>query len=143
MEKKYDVILNYSACAGASNGGVEPLHCGSMTMEQIKQYLQELATKKTISPYSCPNHFTAHFENKESLSVYLSHHYDCPDTPSKETKGCLNLYMTNHASTGIYTSKCYYRDCFNNIKNGKCTDAFIIETIGKKFFADKYKDKQK
>jgi len=138
MEKKYDVILNYSACAGASNGGVEPLHCGSMTMEQIKQYLQELAAKKTISHYSCPNHLTAHFENKESLSVYLSHHYDCPNTPSAETKGQMNLYITNNSE-----SKCSYHDCFNNIKNGKCIDPFVIENIGKKFFADKYKDKQR
>lgn len=138
MEKKFDVILNYSACAGASNGGIEPLHCGSMTIEQIKQYLQELATKKTLSFYSCPNHFTAHFENKESLSVYMSHHYDCPATPREESKGCLNLYMTNHGK-----NKCSYRDCFNNIKNGKCTDSFIIENIGKKFFADKYQDKEK
>ena len=143
MEKKYDVILNYSCFAGACNGGVEPLHCGSMNMEQIKQYLQELAAKKTISHYSCPRHLTAHFENKESLSVYLSHMYTCPDAPQEESKGCLNLYMTNHASAGMYTSKCPDRDCFNNIRTGKCTDTFVIETIGKKFFADKYQDKQK
>ena len=143
MEKKYDVILNYSCFAGAPNGGVEPLHCGSLTEQQVKQYLQELAAQKKISFYSCPNHFTAHFENKESSSVYLSSMYTCPDAPCEERKGCLNLYMTNHASAGMYTSKCHYRDCFNNIRNGKCTDAFIIENVGKKFFADKYKDKQK
>jgi len=137
MEKKYDVILNYSACAGASNAGIEPLHCGSLTKQQIKQYLQELARQKQMSFYSCPNHFTAHFENKESLSVYLSHMYTCPDAPREESKGQLNLYMTNHSND---TSKCSYRDCFNNIKNGKCTDAFIIENIGKKFFADKYQN---
>ena len=145
MEKKYDVILNYSACAGATiavanatHCGIEPMCCGSLTEQQIKQYLQKLARQKQMSLYSCPNHFTAHFENTESLSVYLSPRYNSPDSPREENKGRLNLYMTNNSN-----SKCHYRDCFNNIRNGKCTDAFIIENVGKKFFADKYKDKQK
>jgi len=30
--------------------------------------------------------------------------------------------------------------CIRNIKNGKCKDPFVIENIGKVFFADKYKD---
>ncbi len=31
--------------------------------------------------------------------------------------------------------------CFENIINGKCTDPFVVKYVGKKFFADKYKDK--
>lgn len=30
--------------------------------------------------------------------------------------------------------------CFENIEQGKCQEAFIIENIGKVFFANKYKD---
>lgn len=34
------------------------------------------------------------------------------------------------------------KKCFNSIKSGKCVDPFVIEHIGKIFFADKY-NKQK
>ena len=30
--------------------------------------------------------------------------------------------------------------CFRNIENGKCKDPFIVENIGKVFFANKYKE---
>ena len=32
------------------------------------------------------------------------------------------------------------KKCLRNIKSGKCKDKFVIENIGKVFFADKYKD---
>ncbi len=42
-------------------------------------------------------------------------------------------------------SKCFavVHECLNNIKNGKCTDPYVIEHIGRKFFADKYAQKTK
>ena len=134
-QKKYDVRLDFS-CFG-SGSGMEPLDCGSLTIEEIEQYLQELATKKMVAKDSCAHHLTASFETKESLKVFLARNYQCPNAPYKESMGRLNLYMTN-----MNNSKCPDRDCFNNIRSGKCTDAFVIETIGKKFFADKYKDNQ-
>lgn len=37
----------------------------------------------------------------------------------------------------------FCQNCLNNIASGKCTDNFVIEHIGKKFFADKYKEHTK
>ena len=136
IQKKYDVMLDYS-CFG-SGSSIEPLYCGSLTIEQIENYLRELTTKKMIARDSCAHHLTANFVNKESLSVFLARGCQCPDAPYKESVGRLNLYMTN-----MNNCKCPYRDCFNNIRAGKCVDPFVIDTIGKKFFANKYNDKQR
>lgn len=135
-QKKYNVRLDYS-CFG-SGSSIEPLDCGSLTQEEVEKYLKELAAKKIITKDSCAHHLTANFEDKVSMSVFLARGCQCPNAPYKETTGRLNLYMTN-----MNNSKCNARDCFNNIRSGKCTDKLIIEAIGKQFFADKYQDKQK
>ncbi len=49
------------------------------------------------------------------------------------TKPCLTIKIDCCQKTNKNCS-----DCFDTIKNGKCTDPFVIEYVGKKFFADKY-----
>lgn len=39
--------------------------------------------------------------------------------------------------------KCNSDDCLKNLASGKCKDAFVIEHIGKKFFANKYQEHTK
>ena len=46
-----------------------------------------------------------------------------------------NLNICVKMKTGC---KCSPKDCFKNIKNGKCTDDFVRKLIGEKLFADKY-----
>lgn len=132
MEKKFDVILNHSRFGYGKNNS---LYCGLLTRDQIKQYLDELATKKIVPEYSCAHHLSAVFSNKETAHVFLERKSTPQDIQKESDTGCLNLYMTN------MTNKCS-GCCFENIKNGKCIDQFIIKTIGEKFFADKYKNEK-
>lgn len=129
-QKKYNVRLHYS---WYDSGSTEPMDCGSLPMQEINQYLARLSAKKNIPRNSCVRQFKARFENQESATVYLCHEQQCPNAPHREESGRLNLYMTNKNN-----SKCNGHDCFNNIRNGKCTDAFVIEIIGKEFFENKY-----
>ena len=130
-QKKYDIRLHYAWFAHGSS--IEAMDCGSLPAQEIKKYLNRLATKKSLAKDSCVRHFKARFENTESASVYLCHENQCPNAPQTEESGRLNLYMTNKNN-----SKCSGHDCLNNIRNGKCTDAFIVEIIGKEFFENKY-----
>jgi len=133
MSRKYDVILKYGYFGSGSN--IDSLNCGSLAEYKITQYLHELTTTKIIPDDSCVRYLSAKFVNKYSAEVSLSRNYQCPNAPREAKSGDFVVCMTN-----MNNCKCCERDCFNNIKNGKCTDPFVIENIGKKFFADKYKE---
>ncbi len=135
MSRKYDVILKYGYLGSGSN--IDSLNCGSLAEYKITQYLHELTSNKLVPNDSCVRHFSAKFVNKYSAEVSLSRNYNypCPNAPREKKSADFIICMTN-----MNNCKCAERDCLNNIKNGKCVDPFVIENIGKKFFADKYKE---
>ena len=51
------------------------------------------------------------------------------------------LHMNIRANLNDATVKCDKLYCIQNIASGKCRDKFVIENIGKVFFADKYNAK--
>jgi len=81
---------------------------------------------------------------------------------NKKTKTCSNYIVTHTVNPHIGTSAVYpfekqititfdgaylplckirtLRGCIRKIKNGTCKDPFMIENVGKVFFANKYKD---
>ena len=131
MTKKYDVnVIN--VVDGWGHSSMEYMDCGKMSAKQMKDYVKEIAAKKIIPQSSCVHHICALCNVRDSISTILWHDQNTLK-PQKFNSGALDIHITmvNHRN-------CTRQDCFNNIKNGKCTDEFVIDIIGKKFFADRY-----
>ena len=86
-----------------------------------------------IPEESCISSINAYFRSKDNISLYITR--DRSHIPTEDNSGNFTIYIEN-----INGCKCSTRNCMNNLADGKCTDRFVIEKIGKKFFADKYKD---
>lgn len=106
------------------------LHCASWSTEQIEKYLNELSTITNIPQESCFHDLNAHFNTCHDIKVIMN-------TLSTATKDIstggliINIRFRNG-------HKCPRENCFKNIQSGKCTDKFVIDNIGKQFFANKY-----
>jgi len=114
--------------------GKKPLHCGTLSERQLKRYLKHLYKIGKVPQDSCIESIEACFFNSGKVAIsqtdrdlqywHNSLHIDLRYKPEQECK-------------------CKPEDCLRNIEAGKCTDPFMIKHICKKFFAEKYKDKQK
>ena len=133
-KKKYDVKIMISRLGNVFDTSYD-IPAGQMTETQIKDYLATLLSKGNIPETSCLCRMFANMNI--DTTTFLSGTGKAKDNFIRYN-GRLNI-CSFLKSDSICTAK----NCARKIKNGKCTDAFVIETIGKKFFADKYQDKQK
>ena len=130
--KSYDVNITIIRPSTSNNG--YDIKAGTLTESQITQYLAELSAKGNVPEKSCIKRMFANMNT--DITIYLSGAAD-KDHRSNRHNGKLNVFSFIKSD-----SLCSAKNCAKAIKTGKCTDKFVIETIGKKFFADKYKDKQ-
>jgi len=130
MAKRYEITL----IDGSYAQQMDAICCGSMPLTKTKKYLQELSKIQDIPQESCLYSVDAKLYNTDNTRVYFNREY-----PSAKTDNVVihRLQLTVCNRTG---QKCVHGNCFKNISQGKCTDKFMIEIIGKKLFADKYKD---
>ncbi len=123
MAKNSNVFLktSYNFHAG------EKTPCGHWSATEMDDFLKQVK-RTTIPDDACVISLFASM-NKTAWTAYEHKYY------SEE----LEIYI--HP----FQKKCAIRDkknCPRCIANGKCTDEFVINLIGKKLFADKY-EKQK
>ncbi len=110
-------------------------NCGQMSWTQIKKYIEFLSAHP-IPDDSC----VYDIETSAALNFYneRGHRPISLDAPymAKPSQVLIHINMTSHKD-------CAPDHCLTNIANGKCHDEYVIKTIGRKFFADQYKQKNK
>ena len=104
-----------------------------MSTGQIHNYLQQLSIQ-LMPDKSCIYHMCASFINYDKNRVSFCRTTNFMKTSEEHFAG-LTVYFSL-----INGCKCRKEDCLHNLKNGTCTDKFMIDVIGKPFFADKYID---
>ena len=131
-EKKYDVTISEP---NDGWGYFAPLaiYCNPMTVKEIQDYLDIVAKNRTIPIDSCLYQMNTHIQHCGCIDVLLSRNNSNIESTKKDYSSYMKIsvQMTN-------SRKCPREKCLENIKYGKCTDKFMIDIIGKQFFADKY-----
>ncbi len=81
------------------------------------------------------------------LQIDVVNNQQCTAVAHSQNSSFDNLFRFASAAKMVYinlalggAAKCPPSMCLEHIAAGKCTDAFVIEHIGKKFFADKYQN---
>ena len=115
----------------------DSLRCNRMTLDAIKAYMNEVRNHHKIPLDSCLYRIDLNFQDMfqkkyliTSEPLPFSNRYS---VGHEKSEGGLDIYIT--LKNGC---KCTPKDCFKNIANGKCTDAFIRTIICEKLFKDKY-----
>ena len=135
-KKLYEVNVT-DATDGWGCCDVNTLNCGHMTLNDIKKHLNDIAHISRIPQTSCLYNMHARLFTINGIDVKLAR----PGSPSatgKTTNNSVHIDISVKIKNGC---KCSNGSCFQNISAGKCTDDFMINIIGKRFFADKYKQK--
>ena len=104
-----------------------------LSRDQIQNYLRHLSLQ-LMPDTSCIYHMCASFVNQDKQRVSF-----CRTTNFMKTSEDHFAGLTVYVSL-INGCKCRHEDCLRNLKNGTCTDKFMIDVIGKPLFADKYID---
>lgn len=130
-EKKYDVTIS-EPYDGWGCFAPLAIYCNPMTKQEIQDYLDHVAKHAKIPTDSCLFRMNTHLQNCDCIDVLVSRD-DNINTTKKNYAGYMKIsvQMTNNR-------KCPRGICLENIKYGKCTDAFVANIIGKQFFADRY-----
>ncbi len=117
------------------NLNVMPAYCGKMSEQDVQSYMTTLHNAAEQGIGNIRNFSATLVRTKYIRFSYCpAHKYPSIDDGSEPLKLQIKIQRCNF-------SKC--ENCFANIINGKCTDPFVVKYVGKKFFADKYKDKTK
>ena len=114
--------------------GKKPMLCGTMSDRKLKRYKKYLYNIDSIPQDSCVESIEACFFNSGMIAISQTDH---------DLQYWHNSLHIELRYKQCPECKCEREDCFKNIESGKCTDAFMIKHICKKFFADKYKNRQK
>lgn len=113
------------------------LRLGEIPYENALTYIQSF-NYTTIPDNSCIFEFDIRLNYKKDYSTHMNR-WTAITTKNELANSQLSIcYRLN-----TKLKNCTCSNCLQNIASGKCTDSFIIENIGKKFFADKYKEKTK
>ena len=120
------------------------LKCGHIRNQDVFEYMEKLENfvppQNRCMQYYCyfiltMNPRKIHETMKPQRSLYIINKNpfymkcQCGATCVGQYHGNREKYMKNCAD-----------QCFQNIESGKCKDPFVIENIGKVFFANEYKD---
>ena len=119
MTKKKDYSKITNIVFGYTPGSI--MYCGCLPNDKVYEYLEQL--KNTV-PVSL----------KCSYYGFNLRIYPYSNSPQ---------YLRIDANPYVLNPLCKIRSekgCIRKIKKGTCKNPFIIENIGKIFFADKYKD---
>ena len=122
MKQAYEVVIR------DDNGSIS---CGDMYVTYIKQYLHNLSKNNFIPADSCVYDINARFFQYDESKVHLQRRY-IQNRLSEDSAACLQIHVRN-----TIRQKCP-ESCLRNIQDGKCTDKFMINNVGKIFFPDKY-----
>jgi len=134
MSRKYDVNIMISRIGDIYTDCSYNIKSEPMTEAKIKDYLATLSCNEKIPENSCVLRMFANM--CIDTTIFVSN--TAPDNKHiNRYDGRLNICPILKR-----TSICTAKNCARKIKNGKCTDPFVIENIGKKFFAYKYKKEQ-
>ena len=141
MEGIYN-LTDVTFCYGGFLG--PKLKCGYIKNEELLEYIDKIENfvppANRCMQYYC-NFYLAlnprkiHNTMKHQRSLYVINknplYMKCPCGAE-----CAANCTTNREE---HTKRCA-NQCFCNIEQGKCQDPFIVENIGKVFFAHKYTD---
>jgi hypothetical protein len=132
-----DVFFCFSDWCGAR------LKCGYLKNDEVYEYLDKLNSfvppKERCMQYHCHSILSSHpFKIHDVMrleqTLYIVNknprYMKCPCGAIRPGQIMENIEQCT-------------KQCMHNIESGKCKEAFIVENIGKVFFAGKYKDKQK
>ncbi len=127
-------IGNWSLVLGAPMG----LNCGYIRNKDIHEYLERLQNFTLPKGHNCdfvlfskPCNVNGATECERTLLIEnKSFQQICP-CGNNSLRQCTGMRKAR-------IDRCA-KQCYKNIKCGKCKDPFVIENIGKIFFADKYK----
>ena len=133
MTQKYPTLIRHHIYP--RDAEANSFNSGWLSMAQIEEYIQEILSKKHVPIDSCVFSIEAEFNSTQRLKATLRHGQAFENYSHKETKGGLNVSFILKNGR-----KCDSYKCLDNICTGKCTDKFMIEVIGKKFFPQQYKD---
>ena len=103
-----------------------PMTCGKIPNDKAYEYLDKLKASANKTK-QC-----THYSFSLPCQVYVI-------PGGTVTVQSLHIYANQFSLVPL----CRVRTkagCLRNIKSGKCRDPFIVENIGKVFFADKYQD---
>ena len=134
-EKQYDVSIT-----NTTNGwgwcDINVLPCKPMTAKEIKTYMNKINHYKEIPLDSCLYYISFDFQDTHQRKISFSTLHPHKYTDQRSLGGFfISVQMKN-------CQKCSNKDCFNNIDNGKCTDKFVCEIIGKYLFKEKYENQK-
>ena len=122
--------------SGWGYNDTKSIACGCISVNQAKKYIRTIASEHTIPEGSCLYCIKAEFDFASTAKTQLSRNELVKQGDIKQTEvGRLDITVSM-----INGRKCSRTKCFENIRNGKCTDKFMIDIIGKKFFPEQYKD---
>lgn len=132
--KQYNIDL-VNTVSGWDYSTTNRLRCASWSEKQIEKYLRELSAFGCAPKESCFFTVNARFYENSEIKVILPSFFARKPVPGirDESDGGMDINIKFKNS-----HKCPCEDCFKNIQSGKCTDKFVIDIIGKKFFTDNY-----
>ena len=131
-ETKYDVAI---IDRHDDDGYLNPiaLRCNPMTKPEIQNYLDTISKHKNIPYDSCLADIDIRLEYSGNMAMHLSRDSNGVNSNKKDYASDMKIFVQT-----VHDRDCPRQECLNNIQNGKCTDRFVIDIIGKQFFADKY-----
>ena len=103
-----------------------PMTCGEIPNDQVYEYLEKL--KNNANKTNQCTHYSFALDSDVHLTP-------AGNITVQSLKICANPY-----SLAPFCRIRTKTGCLRNIKSGKCRDPFIVENIGKVFFADKYQN---
>ena len=106
----------------------DSIFCGRITKQQVDSFIKALSKYDKIPETCCFGSLNARVLTKKWDSVLMTK----SATDHFVNKSCAQLQID------IDKTMCKCADCLDNIKNGRCRDAFVRMVIGKILFSKMY-----
>ncbi len=133
-KKTYNVFIrNISPAWSYCDTDFLQIICEPMTKKETDKIFQKAAHYRQIPEKSCVYGMSLFFNDKLTKSFSVGQKNKIDENSSAGLD--IHIQMKN-------CYKCSRENCFHNVRDGKCTDEFVIDLIGTTLFKDKYQ-KQK
>ena len=130
MPHKYDVHISFST---DGERGLT-LNGNRIFKNKIKKYIYDISDMNMIPKESCIHRIGVCFNDITTMQTSLSQDPEQSVYPIESYMGGLDINILRK-----HKCKCSQYQCCYNLVTGECTDPFMIDIVGKKFFPDKYK----